>query len=74
MNQVTTAPIRLTLQNDGIGMVVQGVGLVLNWPGATGILETAADLAGPWTPVFGVSPPYSVAMDEARRFYRVRYP
>jgi hypothetical protein len=74
MNQTTTAPIRLTLQNDGIGMVVQGAGLVLSWPGATGILESAPAPNGPWTPIHGISPPYSVAMDEARRFYRVRYP
>ncbi len=74
MNQVTTAPIRLTLQNDGVGMVVQGAGLVLSWPGTTGILEFATDLTGPWTPIYGISPPYSVAMDESRRFYRVRYP
>ena len=73
-NQTTTAPIRLTLQNDGVGMVVQGAGLVLSWPGTTGILEFATDLAGPWTPIYGISPPYSVAMDESRRFYRVRYP
>jgi hypothetical protein len=74
MNQVTSAPIRLTLQNDGVGMVVQGAGLVLSWPGATGILESAPAPNGPWTPIHGISPPYSVAMDEARRFYRVRYP
>lgn len=73
-NQTFTNGIRLTLQNDGVGMVVQGAGLVLSWPGTTGILEFATDLAGPWTPIYGISPPYSVAMDESRRFYRVRYP
>jgi hypothetical protein len=74
MNQVITAPIRLTLQNEGIGVFVQGAGLVLSWPGGAGVLEYATDLAGPWTPIYGASPPYSVAMDETRRFYRVRYP
>jgi hypothetical protein len=73
-NLSDTPPVRLSLQNDGIGLVVQGIGLVLSWPGTTGILETAATPGGPWTPVHGVSPPYSVAMDEARKFFRVRDP
>lgn len=73
-NQTETQAIRLTLHDTGISMVVQGSGLVLSWPGTTGILETAVDVTGPWTPIYGSSPPYSVAMDEARRFYRVRYP
>lgn len=74
MNAVVGRDIRLTLQNSGVGTVVQGVGLVLSWPGATGILETAPAPNGPWTVVSGATPPYSVAMDEAARFYRVRYP
>jgi len=73
-NQIFTQSIRLSLQPDGIGMVVQGAGLVLSWPGTTGILESATSPAGPWIPIYGISPPYSVAMDEERRFYRVRYP
>ena len=73
-NQVTTQSILVKQQDDGIGMVVQGGGLVLSWPGTTGILEAAASPAGPWTPVYGVTPPYSVAMDEERKFFRVRYP
>ena len=73
-NLTDTPPIRLSLQNDGIGLVVQGIGLVLSWPGTTGILESAPAPNGPWTPIHGVSPPYSVAMDEARKFFRVRYP
>ncbi len=73
-NLSDTPPVRLSFQNDGIGLVVQGIGLVLSWPGTTGILETAATPGGPWTPVHGVSPPYSVAMDEARKFFRVRDP
>jgi hypothetical protein len=73
-NQVTTDPIRLSLQGSGISLVVQGGGLVLFWPGATGILETAPTAVGPWTALYGVTSPYNVAMDEAWRFYRVRYP
>lgn len=73
-NQIVTPDIRVTLLNSGIGMVVQGGGLVLSWPGANGILETAASLTGPWTAVPGATPPYSVAMDEGAKFYRVRYP
>ena len=73
-NLTDTPPIRLSLQNDGIGLIVQGIGLVLSWPGATGILESAPAPNGPWTAIYGVTPPYSVAMDEARKFYRVRYP
>jgi hypothetical protein len=74
MNQVFTRDVRLTLQPDGVATAVQGAGLVLSWPGATGILESAPAPNGPWTAIYGVSPPYSVAMDEERRFYRVRYP
>jgi len=74
MNQVFTTNVQLALQPDGVSTVVQGAGLVLSWPGTTGILETAPAPNGPWTPIYGVTPPYSVAMDEARRFYRVRYP
>ncbi|MES2598586.1 MAG: hypothetical protein V4662_24845 [Verrucomicrobiota bacterium] len=74
MNSVVGRDIRLILQNSGVGTVVQGMGLVLSWPGATGILETAPAPNGPWTAVHGATPPYSVAMDEASRFYRVRYP
>lgn len=72
-NQVTTADIRVLLQPIGISAVVQGSGLILSWPGA-GILEFSSTPAGPWTPIFGATAPYSVAMDEERRFYRVRYP
>lgn len=72
-NQVTSADIRVRLQPIGISAVVQGSGLVLSWPGA-GILEFASSPAGPWTSIIGATAPYSVAMDEERRFYRVRYP
>ncbi|MES2506995.1 MAG: kelch repeat-containing protein [Verrucomicrobiota bacterium] len=72
-NQVTSADIRVRLQPIGISAVVQGSGLVLSWPGA-GILEFSGSPAGPWVPIFGATAPYSVAMDEERRFYRVRYP
>jgi hypothetical protein len=72
-NLTDTPPIRVSLQNDGIGLVVQGSGLVLSWPG-TGILETSPNVAGPWTRIYGATPPYSVAMDEESRFYRVYYP
>lgn len=74
MNQVFTRDVRLSVQPDGVATAVQGAGLVLSWPGATGILETAPAPNGPWTTIYGVSPPYTVAMDESRRFYRVRYP
>ena len=74
MNQVFTRDVRLSVQPDGVATAVQGAGLVLSWPGATGILETAPAPNGPWTTIYGVSPPYNVAMDESRRFYRVRYP
>ena len=74
MNQVFTTNVQLSVQPEGVSTVVQGAGLVLSWPGATGILESAPAPNGPWTPIYGVSPPYSIAMDEARRFYRVRYP
>lgn len=73
-NLTDTPPIRLSLQSNGVGLVVQGIGLVLSWPGTSGILETAPAPNGPWTPIYGASPPYSVAMDEARKFFRVRYP
>lgn len=74
MNQVFTRDVRLTVQPDGVATAVQGAGLVLSWPGANGILESAPAPNGPWTAIHGVTPPFSVAMDEERRFYRVRYP
>lgn len=73
-NQVTTDPIQLRLQGTGISLVVQGGGLELYWPGATGILETAPTANGPWTALYGITSPFNVALDEAWRFYRVRYP
>ncbi len=74
MNQIISESIRLTFRSDGLGMVVQGKGLILTWPGITGILESSTTLTGVWTSVPGASSPYSVAMDESRRFWRVRYP
>ena len=74
MNQVFTSDVELAIQPDSVSAVVQGAGLVLAWPGTTGILETAMAPGGPWTPVRGVTSPYPVAMDETHRFYRVRYP
>ncbi len=73
-SQVRTGTVRLTLQSDGVGVVVQGSGLVLSWPGATGILETSPNPGGPWTELYGVVPPYSVGTDDDHDFYRVRYP
>ncbi len=72
--QVMSEPIRLGVQPDGVAYVAQGSGLVLSWPGTTGILEVSPTPTGPWTPVFGATPPYSVAQDEGNGFYRVRYP
>ena len=74
MNTVFSRNIRLTLQNAGVGVIPTAGGLILSWPGASGILETATTPAGPWTSLHGVTPPYSVATDESHRFYRVRYP
>ncbi len=73
MNQVFTQNMRLNVQPDGIATAVQGAGLVLSWSGATGILESAPAPNGPWTPIYGVSSPHTVAMDEELKFFRVRY-
>jgi hypothetical protein len=73
-NQVVSPAIQLGIQPDSVAFVPVGSGLVLSWPGTTGILETAPNPTGPWTPVYGVVPPYAVALDEANRFFRVRFP
>jgi hypothetical protein len=61
----------------GVGLTVQGTpdgsgNLILNWiSGAT--LQEASSLTGPWTDVGGSpTPPYSVPMLAAQKFYRVR--
>ncbi len=73
-NQQFTQNILVRVPDDGVSFAVQGSGLVLSWPGATGILETAPTVLGPWTTVYGSTPPYVVARDEGQQFYRVRYP
>jgi len=61
----------------GVGLAIQGTpdgagNLVLNWiPGLT--LQEAASVSGPWTDVGGSpTPPYSVPMTAAQKFYRVK--
>ena len=44
--------------------------LTLNWPGGT--LQSATNLAGPWSEVSGATAPYPVAPTEPARFYRVK--
>jgi hypothetical protein len=46
--------------------------LVLNWVG-TNILDSAANLSGPWTPVITNASPYNVDVTaQARQFFRCR--
>jgi hypothetical protein len=48
-----------------------GAKLVLNW--LYGILVSADELEGPWTPVPGASPPWTVTPTEGKKFYRLQY-
>ena len=45
--------------------------LVLTWDGS-GTLESAAELAGPWTSVTGATSPANITPDGAHRFFRVK--
>ena len=54
-----------------LGVRVSGDQLVLSW--TRGVLQEAADVAGPYRDVPGASP-FQVDLTEAARFYRVRVP
>jgi beta-galactosidase len=49
---------------------VAGGRLILDWP--VGVLESATNLAGPWTAVNGAATPFTNAMSEAAGFFRVK--
>ncbi len=74
LNEAVTADAQLSVQTEGVAAVIQGSGLVLSWPGATGLLEESLSAEGPWTPLHGVAPPFAVSLGEDGRYYRVRYP
>jgi hypothetical protein len=56
-------PASLSLQ-----MAVKG--FALNWPG--GALQSATNLAGPWSNVPGAAAPYTVSPTNPARFYRLK--
>jgi hypothetical protein len=74
LNEAVTADAELSVLAEGVAAVIQGSGLVLSWPGATGLLEESLSPDGPWTPLHGVAPPFAVSLGEDGRYYRVRYP
>ena len=52
--------------------IVKGAnGITIDWQGTAGSLQSASDLAGPWTAVTG-SKPFTVQPTGARMFYRVK--
>lgn len=75
-NQVFSPDIVVRWQAGGIAIsgATGGGAVTLFWPGTTGVLETTTNLAGPWTRLPGATSPYSGALDEPARFYRVVYP
>jgi len=56
-----------------LAVVPFATGYQITWPAGT--LEWAPAVTGPWTPVLGATPPYSlVPSNSAVRFYRVKVP
>jgi FtsP/CotA-like multicopper oxidase with cupredoxin domain len=47
--------------------------LNISWTGA-GTLQSAEDIAGPWTDVNGATSPYLIPFDKPQSFYRVKMP
>lgn len=46
--------------------------LVLYWNDASGELEEAAELSGPWTPLIGSANPQTIVYSGSQRFFRLR--
>ncbi len=51
-----------------------GAGINLSWPDAGVTLQSAPSLLGPWTPVSGVSSPYTIVPTVTAQFFRYVYP
>jgi hypothetical protein len=51
-------------------IALQGASVVITY--ATGTLESAAEVTGPYTEVAGATSPYSAAPSDSQRFYRLR--
>src|SRR5581483_2106353 len=50
-----------------------GAGINLTWPAGVGILQSAAQVNGPYTDVPAANGPYIVAPSATQRFFRLRY-
>jgi hypothetical protein len=50
-----------------------GPGLNLSWPDAPSVLQSAPTVIGPWTPVIGVSTPYTIIPATNQQFFRYIY-
>ena len=57
------APVTLTI-------APSGANVVLTW--ASGTLQQASDINGPYADVTGTSSPYTVSTSGAQQFFRVR--
>jgi hypothetical protein len=47
-----------------------GGGIVLSWQDSSVVLQSAPAITGPWTPVTGVSSPYTIVPVAAQQFFR----
>lgn len=74
-NTLITEPISVTSQGSGLSIVVQGMDIILTWPGNSGVLQTSTTLENEsWTPLSAATSPHVTQIGEPRRFFRVRFP
>jgi hypothetical protein len=59
----TNLPVALNIQTGAKG-------IELTWPG--GVLQSAANAAGPWSDITDVTSPFAVTPNEAQGFYRIK--
>jgi hypothetical protein len=63
VNPSTNLPVTLNNQTGAIG-------IELNWP--SGVLQSAANVAGPWSDSGDATSPLAVMPSEARGFYQIK--
>jgi hypothetical protein len=65
--------LSLSIAPDCITIEVSGLDLIVRW-GSGAVLQSANDVAGPWSDVPGAASPYVAAVSSMEKFYRLRAP